>query len=72
MTPMIDFDPIGTENEDKPFFPDVPPGRRVAVVLTILLILATIGAWFIFLGWGVVEITHSAFLGIKTLWSEIL
>lgn len=72
MTPMIDFDPIDTENEDKPSFPDVAPGRRVAVALAVLLVIATIGAWFMFVGWGVVEITHFAFLGIRTLLSEIL
>ena len=64
MMPMIDFNPIEPKNDDKPSFPDIPPGRRIAIRMTVLLVIATIGAWCLFLGWGVLEITQSVFLGI--------
>jgi hypothetical protein len=70
MTPMIDFKLIDTETQNRPPFPDLPPGRRIAIVSTVLLVIATTVAWFLFLGWGAVEITHSAFLGVRALWNE--
>jgi hypothetical protein len=51
--------------------PAVPAGRKIAIFLLVVLIVAVMIVWFGFLGWGAVEVIRSTLVAIKGLWTGL-
>ncbi|WJR81397.1 hypothetical protein [Bradyrhizobium sp. NP1] len=67
---MNNFKPFDSQNLRIKLRP--APGRtsqRIAICLLVGLIVTVMIVWFVFLGWGAIEIVRSAAVGLKKLWT---
>jgi hypothetical protein len=55
----------------KPRSSSARPSRKLVIALLAVLIVAAMISWFLFLGWGVVEIMRLVAIWTGSLWTRI-